>query len=125
VDTNELMPIREGHKWGFKDGAGRTVIPARFEGVGSFAEGLARVKLDGKWGFIDKTGRMVIEAQFEQARFFCDGLAKVKLGEVWGMIEKSGRFVEEIGAETYLDQEGNFISEQEYKDWGKRQDSDE
>ena len=125
MEPGELLPIREGKKWGFKDNSGRTVIPARFDGVGSFAEGLARVKLDRKWGFIDHNGKMVIEPQFDQARFFCDGLAKVKLGNVWGMIEKSGLFVDEIKAQTYLDQEGKFISEEEYEEWGKRQDLDQ
>jgi len=125
MESVELLAIREGEKWGFKDETGQTVIPARFDGVGSFAEGLARVKVAGKWGFIDTAGKMVIEPKFDQARFFCEGLAKVKLGSVWGMIEKSGLFVDEIKAESYLDQEGKFISEQEYKDWGKRQDLDQ
>ena len=34
-------------------------------------------------------------------------------------------FVDEVKAETYLDQKGKFISEEEYEEWGKRQNLDQ
>ncbi len=119
MDTVERLPVRQGEKWGFQDGDGRVVIEAQFEGVGSFSEGLARVKTGGKWGFIDGLGKMVIEARFEQARIFIEGQAKVKLDGRWMMIDKQGASVEELDAQSFLGKDGEFISEQEYKDWGK------
>lgn len=47
-------------KWGFKDINGSVVITCKYDYVGSFSEGLARVKLNNKWGYIDLTGKEVI-----------------------------------------------------------------
>jgi len=69
------------------------VIPAQYDGVGSFSGGLAEVKQNGKWGFIDKTGQMVITPQFTLTRKFSDGLAPVQQDGKWGFINKSGKIV--------------------------------
>ena len=60
-ETSELPPPEtdypeEPFKWGFMDLSGRQVIPAVFDEVRPFSEGLAVVRLRGKWGFIDKQG---------------------------------------------------------------------
>ncbi|HEF3474383.1 TPA: WG repeat-containing protein, partial [Campylobacter coli] len=52
-------------KWGFIDKNGEFVIEPKFDGVGNFSEGLARVELNGKYGFIDKSGKIVIEPKFD------------------------------------------------------------
>ncbi|EIQ8871589.1 WG repeat-containing protein, partial [Campylobacter coli] len=47
------------------DKNGKIVIEPKFDGVGNFSEGLARVELNGKYGFIDKSGKIVIEPKFD------------------------------------------------------------
>ena len=119
MGSDELFPVRQGDRWGYRDAGGRMVIVAQFDSAGGFSEGLARVKVDGKWGYIDTRGKIVIAPQFDQARLFSSGIAKVKQGNIWGYIERSGLFVEQLEANTFLDDEGRFISEQAYKDWEK------
>ena len=115
-----LFPFREGNLWGFRNDRGKTVIKPQFESAGSFAEGLARVKLNGKWGFVDLQGEMVIAPRFDQARFFQGGYAKVQEGAIWGYIDTKGFFAEKLDAGSFVDKTGEFISEEDYTRWGKR-----
>ncbi|HAN0731264.1 TPA: WG repeat-containing protein, partial [Campylobacter coli] len=47
------------------DKNGKIVIEPKFDSIGSFREGLAKVGLNGKYGFIDKSGEFVIEPIFD------------------------------------------------------------
>ncbi len=117
--ASDLRPFRDGNLWGFKDGGGNTVIVPKFDSAGSFSEGLARVKVNGKWGFVNAEGQMIIEPLFDQARFFQGGYAKVQQGKIWGYIDTGGLFVEKLDAGAFVDKTGEFISEKDYKKWGK------
>jgi hypothetical protein len=57
-------------KAGFLDKTGKEVIPAQFERVNSFSQGLAAVEVNNKWGFIDKTGKIIIPPIYEYALDF-------------------------------------------------------
>jgi hypothetical protein len=78
---------------GYIDKAGKVVIEPRFRGPGqySFAEGLARVEVDGKTRFIDKTGKDAFRPIFDTAYSFSDGLAVAyQSGKDYGFIDKTG-----------------------------------
>ena len=92
--TNEYETFKDSStgKWGYKHN-GRVVIPAKYEAVWSFIEGLAGVYIAGKWGFIDKTGTVVIPAKYEDVRSFSEGLANVKINGKCGYIDKTGTVV--------------------------------
>jgi hypothetical protein len=88
-----LAAVGNGHKSGYIDKTGQTVIPLQFDSNQSFREGLAPVKVGTKWGFVDKTGKLIVSAQYEMAIPYYEGLASVKLGGKWGYIDKGGRVV--------------------------------
>ena len=44
------------------------MVPARFDNVLYYEDGMCNVQVDGKWGYLDKQGRMAIPARFDQAR---------------------------------------------------------
>ncbi len=88
-------PIR---KWGAIDTEGHLVVPAKFDFMGEFSGGLARVEMNKKYGFIDRDGKEVIACQFDSAERFDRGLARVNIGGYdklgwWGSIDKTGRYV--------------------------------
>lgn len=88
-----FSPERNG-LWGFMDKTGKAVIPARFEFVGNFRNGLAPVKTGGKWGYIDKTGSFVIPPKYgDQGPGFYEGLAKMQQDGKTGFIDRNGRTV--------------------------------
>ena len=112
--------IPDGHRSGFMDKNGRTVIEPRFGTAGDFSEGLAPVTVteDGlvgedelvgettpfadapepppAWGFINTKGEVVIPMIYEKAMGFREGLAPVRQRGKWGYIDRQGRMV--IGA---------------------------
>jgi len=92
-------------KIGFIDESSRVAIPARFDIVAPFSEGLAafceggrKVETEehsavegGKWGYSDRRGRVVIPARYEEASQFLGGRATVKLDGNRIVIDKAGR----------------------------------
>ena len=80
---------------GFKNKAGKVVIPCEWEWVSFFSEGLATVKdSNNKYGFIDKTGTIVIPCEWRSAGYFSEGLAAVEdSNKKWGFIDKTGIIV--------------------------------
>ncbi len=89
---------------GFINAAGKTVIPAQYEAVHGFSDGLAAFKskseglYGGYWGFIDTSGKEVIKPLFsEEPGDFHNGYAPVK--------KKNGKYV-------YIDKTANVVSEE-------------
>ena len=78
-------------KWGFVDSTGKLAIPCKYDGAGSFSEGLAIVVLDGKYGFVDSTGKLAIPCKYDLADPFSEGLAGVVLDGKCGFIDSTGK----------------------------------
>lgn len=90
------------YKWGFRDANGKVVIPAKYDVVQDFSNGLAAVGTRDesgiKWGFIDTKGNMVIAQKFSNtpSNFDACGLALVK--------DRDFKFV-------YINKQGEVVSE--------------
>lgn len=95
-------PFSENNAYGFKQN-GKTIIPATFQYVTHFNEGLACVQQNGKWGYIDSTGKWIIEPQFISAQPMRNGSAKVKGENGVGVIDVLGNILVPL--------EFNFIEE--------------
>ncbi|MCA9558410.1 MAG: WG repeat-containing protein, partial [Myxococcales bacterium] len=102
-DTAELglYPVHVDGRAGFMDRTGKVVIPAVYDEVSAFSEGLARVKVGmtktssgaltgGTYGYIDRTGKVVIPPRFEYARDFNDGRAAAREGRDRVYIDPTG-----------------------------------
>lgn len=92
---DDWVPYRSGGKYGFATRDRKLVIPAEFDQVELFQEGLAAVKKDGYWGVIRPSGEFAIPPKF-QNRFplkFFRGLAYVDVGGNAGYIDTLGNFV--------------------------------
>ena len=68
--------------YGFIDVKGHEVIPAKFQAVTNFQNGLSAVKTGGKWGFCDFNGKMVVPPRFQWAGFF--------FYKNWGVVAHEG-----------------------------------
>lgn len=87
----DLIPYRKGDKWGFAKPDKTILIPCKYEEVGDFSEGLAKVMLNNKWGFVDKAGKEVIAPKYGQVGNFSEGLASVELNSSWALLIKQAR----------------------------------
>ncbi len=94
VTVVNYKPFKDNNgKWGFKDENGHIVIPAKYDRITGFSEGLSCVKSKEKWRFIDKNDRVVLPGEYEEAYSFSEGLAAVKINGKYGFIDKTGRLV--------------------------------
>lgn len=88
-----FLPFKDGDLFGFMNTAGVTMIPADYQQVSIFSEGLAVVAKDGKFGVIDKYNRIRIPFQFDAISDFISGRAIVEQNGLQGMIHRNGSFV--------------------------------
>jgi WG containing repeat len=89
-NSERLVVIQVGKKYGYQNAAGHTAIAARFDNAYDFFEGLAAVNINGKWGYINRSGDLVVAMQFDNAISFCSGLAAVKIDNKWGFVNRQG-----------------------------------
>jgi hypothetical protein len=108
----------------------KMVQKGRYDHIGSYCEGRAKVYQDGLVGYIDTDGKVVIPIAWEDASDFSEGLAYVADAEsgMYGFIDKDGRVVvpfvwfgarpfkngrAEVADEDfnwyYIDKEGNIL----------------
>lgn len=69
------------------------LIPATYDNIQWFNEGMVAVKRGGKWGYIDSTGKEVIALKYDEAGYFRNGLAIVEIKDKAGVINKQGQIV--------------------------------
>lgn len=93
ADEYGFFDVRKNGKWGFLSSDKREVVPAIYDSVGSFHEGLADVSKEGKSGFVDTTGEVVIDLAFDKVYGFRSGIAKVANLGCYGLINKKGKII--------------------------------
>jgi hypothetical protein len=84
--SEDLLPVADGHYFGYLDKAGKQPFPMEFEKVSKFSDGVATVKMDGYIGVINTVGEKIVTPQFDQAGNCVDGLIPVKKDGKWGYI---------------------------------------
>ena len=106
-----LHVFSKNGKQGFMDAEGTVRIPAQFDGLEAFSEGLAAAAIiqgtepfeaanaSGtcriealRWGFIDATGRVVIPHRYRRVGKFSEGKAAASLDGEWGYIDRTGKW---------------------------------
>ena len=74
------------------------------EVIGSFHEGLIKVRIDGQWGYINEEGQLAIANRYQAVDEFSEGLSAVKLIGKWGYINRS----ENLVVQPQYDEAGAF-----------------
>jgi hypothetical protein len=89
----KLYPVISGGKYGFINTQGKLMIPAMYNEVGPFQEGLAVVSKDDKFGIIDKKNQMLVDFQYDEILEFVQNRAIVRKGEKYGVIDRLGKLI--------------------------------
>lgn len=101
-NTDLLIPVSTGGRYGFINRNGEVVIPLDFADARPFSENLAPVAVVDdsgakKWGYIDTAGKLAIPAEYDEVWPFSEGLAVVKVANGssagYGFINASGELV--------------------------------
>lgn len=86
--------IQDDFKMGYINKTGDMVVPAKWDEVGRFRDGLARFKDNGKYGYLNGQGEVVHPAVWMSAGDFRGGLALVHWAEnVVSVINTQGEIV--------------------------------
>jgi hypothetical protein len=89
----QLLPFKNDLYYGYMDYSGKIIIPAEYEQLGFFKEGLAFAVKNGLYGYIDKGNRIVIEFEYDLGSDFENGRAIVEKSGKIGMIDRSGNVI--------------------------------
>lgn len=90
--SQQFERFNAGGKWGLKKPNGDTIVPARYDSIGSFLTPLIAVLKDEHWGFIDTSGKVVTAFKYDSYEyakpFFPLG---VLYNGSWGFINSNGK----------------------------------
>lgn len=89
----KLYPVISGGMYGFMNGQGKLMIPAMYNEVGPFQEGLAVVSKDDKFGIIDKRNQVIVDFQYDEILEFVKNRAVVRKGDQYGVIDRIGKII--------------------------------
>ncbi|AYN00916.1 WG repeat-containing protein [Chryseobacterium sp. 3008163] len=92
-DENKLVYAKDKGKELYINSTGEIIIPAIYEKVGLFSEGLVEAKKDGKYGFLDTKGNVAIPFKYDGVDSFYQGLCIVSRNNKFGFINKNGKEV--------------------------------
>lgn len=102
-----MAPFKSHDKrFGFVDTDGKIAIPAQYESVGFFSNGLAWAKTGKSVGYINKKGEWAIPPTFSEAKEFDaeSGLARIKTATgMWAYTNSKGELTYMNDTETYGD----------------------
>jgi len=86
-----LLFTSEEDRSGIADMEGNIVLPAIYDSISSFSEGLAIAKCDGKYGVVDRSGVVRVPFDYSILWDFSEGLAPAACGDGrWGFIDVNG-----------------------------------
>ena len=85
----EWTKFSRNGKWGIKNLLGKEELPAVYDEIFLFREGLACYEKEGLFGYVNPKGEVVIEPQFECAMSFSEGLACVTKNDKCGYINQN------------------------------------
>lgn len=67
----------ENFIYGLKDSSGKIILPAKYDAIEPFSEGLAQVKLNWKRGYINADGKEIVVPKYSETGDFVNGFAVV------------------------------------------------
>lgn len=92
----------------------------RYDYVGEYKEGLAKVRLKDKYGFIDENRKEITPIKYEYVYSFSNGLAKVNIGgNVIMFVNSDGERIVNGGKYGLIDKTGKEITPIKYDDISK------
>ncbi|RBL88142.1 WG repeat-containing protein [Chitinophaga flava] len=107
--------------YGCIDTTGKLITQFRYDKIGDFKNGYARVYRDGKWGFINGKGVEVVLPQFSAVRDFHEGYAFVEKqadgGTYYQYIDSTYKIAFELRAEAVSPDDAHYLGRNEYYDF--------
>jgi len=90
--SHDGLAVTISEKHGYFDLSGKEIVPARFDRVSPFQDGICQVMLDGKWGIYNSAGQQVLPCIYD---YFNAGLLPfiVTQNNLHGVIDHEGKVI--------------------------------
>lgn len=93
-NSNGIAKVKSDSKYGLINNTGIEIVPALYDSINVFQDGMAKVLKNNKYGYINyEEGKKIIPAQYDYIGNFQYNLAPVKLNGKYGYINKEGKIV--------------------------------
>ena len=97
----ELIPFRDGEKWGYSDRSKRLVVAPKYSQTFPFVGDIAKVQLEDKWGLIDRDGKEILAPIYDEVGNYdtllnSDGSCFIRKGNQCGLMASTGAVLAEI-----------------------------
>lgn len=89
----KLYPVVLNGKYGYMNAQGKLIVPAIYNEVAPFQDGLAVVSKEELFGIIDKKNQVVVDFQYDEVSEFTSNRAIVRKGEKYAVINRSGKLI--------------------------------
>ena len=89
----KLYPVVSNGKYGYMNAQGKLIVPAIYNEVAPFQDGLAVVSKEELFGIIDKKNQVIVDFQYDEVSEFTSNRAIVRKGEKYGLINRSGKLI--------------------------------
>lgn len=76
-NDEELTPFQSKTKWGFVDKNLHVYIKPKYDSVGFFYNGIAKIKIDGKYGLIRKDKYYLIKPKYSKVEEFYNNYSQI------------------------------------------------
>lgn len=93
LNKKNLYAYQKEDLYGFIDTSAKLVIPAVFDAVSDFREGLAVVNKNDSVFYINKEGVNIFNQIYADAYVFVNGIAAAKQGSKWAFINRQGQII--------------------------------
>ena len=81
----------------------------KFDRIGNFKEGFAKVSLNYKYNFINTEGRILSNQWFDNVWYFSEGFARVELNDKWNFINTEGQVLSKQWFDAAWDFHEGFV----------------
>lgn len=107
---DKIFKIWTQNQVGIIDENGKFLLPAAYDDLVSFSDGIAAVRVNGKIGFVKADGKYVIQPQFDQATRFADLIAVRNHSRPWSFIDRKGNPIKGPSVDDIItDLQGNWL----------------
>ena len=103
LKLDNLLIFKDGYirkmahnKWGLISNLGAEVFPIKYDGIGTFERGRAKVHQNGLCGFVNTEGQEICSPRYEEIRMVDSSIAKVRLHKKWGLIAVGNKNIKEL-----------------------------
>jgi hypothetical protein len=89
----EIIAVSNNNKWGVVNKYGIDVLSGRYQHIGPFVNGVAKVKLNSRAGVYDLDGKVIVPDDTEEVMLADNNMFRVNHGNAIGYFDRKGNWI--------------------------------